>query len=74
MSYTDHLNANGLVDGRIPAGQPCPFERTCGHPLDRCPIVGRPREVPYLCALARGYSLLLVSLCRSAAPREEQDR
>lgn len=53
----DWCNCNGLVDGKIPAGKPCPFEKKCGHPLPKCPVEGKPREVDFSCALARGLSL-----------------
>ena len=50
MSY---LNENGLVDGNIPAGNPCPFIKGCNMKIERCPGVGPVKSVDYSCALAR---------------------
>lgn len=50
MSY---LNENGLVDGNIPAGQPCPWWSKCSMKVERCPSEKNPKKVDYSCALAR---------------------
>lgn len=50
MSY---LNENGLVDGNIPAGKPCPWWSKCSMKVERCPSEASPKTVDYSCALAR---------------------
>lgn len=45
-----------LIDGNIPAGKPCPWERQCGLRHDHCPTAEVPRGVDFSCALARGLS------------------
>lgn len=42
-----------LVEGRIPAGQPCPWATSCQGRMARCPTQQHPREAPFSCALAR---------------------
>lgn len=54
MSY---LNANGLKDGNIPAGNACPFLSECGLKFDRCPTSDKPKQVDFSCAAARLFSL-----------------
>jgi len=55
MSYT---NTNGLVDGCIPEGQPCPFAGDCKMKTDNCPVEGRVKANKFSCALARLNSLI----------------
>lgn len=46
-----------LIDGNIPAGKVCPWERQCwGRRHDYCPTAEAPRDVAFSCALARGLS------------------
>lgn len=52
-----YCNSNGLVDGNIPAGKPCPFLDECGLRFDRCPTPDKPKEVDFSCAAARLFSL-----------------
>lgn len=43
-----------LVNGRIPAGKPCPWATTCKHFMPgRCPSAEARRTVAFSCALAR---------------------
>jgi hypothetical protein len=53
------LNSNGLVDGRIPAGKPCPFASDCTVYNERCPSKENDnmRTVPMSCAIARAFSI-----------------
>lgn len=53
----DYLNANGLVNGEIPEGQPCPFASECAMCHHRCPTAERPRPFNFSCGLARFYSM-----------------
>ncbi len=56
MSY---LNTNGLVNGNIPKGQPCPFLAECKFRVDNCPSAEKPNtEHDYSCAAARFHSML----------------
>jgi hypothetical protein len=59
----DFLNANGLVDGRIPPGNPCPFSEICSWRTDNCPTVeGKNlRDQPFSCGAARAISMVFVS-------------
>lgn len=50
MSY---LNENGLVDGNIPAGKPCPWWGKCSMKVERCPSTTSLKPHAYSCALAR---------------------
>lgn len=54
----DHTNTNGLVDGYIPIGKPCPFLEKCGRRDDRCPTEEKPKLVLYSCAAARAWSMI----------------
>ncbi len=54
----DHLNTNGLVDGRIPPGETCQFFEKCGNPTDYCPIPGRLNQNRFSCGFARFLSLV----------------
>lgn len=55
MSY---CNENGLVDGNIPAGKPCPFLDECSMKFDRCPTPESTKPVDFSCALARLHSTI----------------
>jgi hypothetical protein len=58
--HFDHCNANGLVDGRIPVGKPCPFLAKCPMASERCPgFEGQLKPVAYSCAAARGFSICM---------------
>ena len=57
---SDHLNANGLVHGRIPSGETCQFVDECKCPGDFCPIPGRPNPNNFSCGLARFLSLVKI--------------
>lgn len=62
----DHTNANGLVDGCIPAGKPCPFSVGCLHlNKSRCPTEERLNEHAFSCAAARFFSICLLSKART---------
>lgn len=50
---SDYENANGLVDGKIPKGNPCPFYSRCKMKTGNCPTQEHPKEVNFSCALAR---------------------
>lgn len=54
---SNFLNANGLVDGNIPAGKPCPFLKECKMVFDRCPTEDNPKNIDFSCAGARGFSI-----------------
>lgn len=53
----DFRNSNGLVEGKIPVGDPCPFFDKCGHSGLNCPTQENPKTVPFSCGLARGWSI-----------------
>lgn len=55
-----HYNSNGLVNGLIPAGEPCPFAAKCGLIMDRCPVEGKVKSHAFSCAAARGFSLCML--------------
>lgn len=55
---SDHLNTNGLVHGKIPAGEMCGFLDRCKSPTDFCPIPGRLNPNNFSCGLARFLSLV----------------
>jgi hypothetical protein len=42
-----------LVNGNIPAGQPCPFANTCHFKFERCPTEDNVKMVDFSCAAAR---------------------
>lgn len=52
-----YLNSNGLVDGKIPAGEKCPFLRECELACSRCPGFRDVKPVDYSCAAARAHSI-----------------
>ena len=58
MSRKDHTNSNGLVNGRIPAGKPCPFETECKLKMERCPTKDSLKTVDFSCAAARAHSII----------------
>ena len=53
----DYRNSNGLVDGNIPEGQPCPWDGNCTMQNERCPTAANPKPNDYSCAFARMHSL-----------------
>lgn len=52
----DYLNLNGLVDGLIPVGKPCPFTLECELSTPFCPN-GSNKNNDFSCAAARAFSL-----------------
>ena len=58
VAATPYLNSNGLENGRIPAGKPCPFLTECGLRMDRCPSPEALKENPFSCAAARLHSMI----------------
>jgi hypothetical protein len=63
----DHTNTNGLVNGDIPANQPCPFHTTCPMIFERCPTPENLNPHPFSCACARMQSIILNGQKRDAA-------
>ena len=62
MHLTPHLQTNGLVDGLIPKGQPCPFLKACGLVNESCPTAENPNhKYNYSCAAARAHSMMTLS-------------
>lgn len=56
---TNYKNQNGLVQGLIPKGEPCPFLKECGLKNERCPTKAKPNNLhDYSCAAARAWSLI----------------
>lgn len=56
---TEYRDANGLIQGMIPAGQPCPFLNRCKFKVHTCPGVdGRTKGNHFSCAAARAFSLI----------------
>lgn len=51
-----HLDRNGLVDGKIPAGKGCPFLSICKSKEKVCPTAESTFAVPYDCEHARMHS------------------
>lgn len=66
------LNSNGLVNGNIPKGQPCPFHVNCKMGNERCPVEGNTKEVDFSCAAARAHSMVV--LCDSTLLRSIFDK
>jgi hypothetical protein len=58
---SDHCNANGLVDGDIPAGKPCPFADECGFRTERCPTEESRHAWEFSCGAARAFSMVRVA-------------
>jgi hypothetical protein len=56
----EFYNANGLVNGNIPAETECPFWDSCGRRGENCPSEanGNLRPHSFSCALARLTSLV----------------
>lgn len=54
-------NKNRLVNGSIPAGQACPFIKTCAMNAPSCPTKKSPKEADFSCMAARAHSHLLIS-------------
>jgi hypothetical protein len=56
---SNYKNQNGLVNGLIPKGEPCPFLKECGLKNERCPTKAKPNNLyDYSCAAARAWSLI----------------
>jgi hypothetical protein len=54
-----YLNENGLVNGLIPAGEPCPFLDRCKFKVHTCPGVdGKMKVNHFSCAAARLHSTI----------------
>jgi hypothetical protein len=55
----DYLNANGLVDGKIPANTECPFFNECPCRTENCPATVNKniRPHPFSCGAARAFSI-----------------
>ncbi len=58
---TDFLNSNGLVQGNIPAGTPCPFHSEYKLVKDSCPVDGKVKSNSFSCGAARAFSLVQIS-------------
>lgn len=58
MSKRDFRNANGLINGLIPKGKPCPFKKECALSNERCPTKDNLKEVDFSCAAARAFSIM----------------
>lgn len=56
---SNYENRNGLEDGRIPAGKPCPWIATCALREARCPRINHLHIAAYGCACARFHSLMM---------------
>jgi hypothetical protein len=53
-----YLNQNGLANGKIIAGIPCPWRDKCYHKTKRCPDENNILDNPYSCATARLFSCI----------------
>ena len=49
------MNMNKLVDGKIPAGQACPFKDSCPCHGKSCYHKGVDHPTPFSCAYARAF-------------------
>lgn len=49
---------NGLVDGNIPAGKPCPWWGNCSMKVEGCPSDKNLKPRAFSCALARLNSII----------------
>ena len=58
QNFLEYLDENGLVGGRIPAGQPCNFYKICDVRMDRCPRAEKLSKRNFSCAAARLFSLI----------------
>jgi len=58
---THFLNSNGLIRGKIPKGEGCPFYDKCNTSINRsrCPTTETPFDNDFSCGLARGISLIV---------------
>jgi hypothetical protein len=54
--YIDYLNSNGLIDGNIPKGKPCPWLSQCELRDSNCPT-GTNKNNDFSCGCARAFSL-----------------
>lgn len=61
MPSINHRNTGGLIDGRVPAGEACPFLAQCSMKNDNCPTKQLTKIVPFSCGAARAHSMLLIS-------------
>jgi len=50
-------NANGLKNGIIPAGRPCPWISSCAKKTKECPKETRPHLDGYSCDQSRLFSI-----------------
>jgi hypothetical protein len=57
----DFSNQNGLQNGKIPVGTPCPWYATCKLKTSNCPTPIKLNSQPFSCAAARAYSLIKMS-------------
>jgi hypothetical protein len=46
------LNLDGLVDGKIPRGKPCPWLSLCQLKNEDCPTIEHPNENDLSCGMA----------------------
>jgi hypothetical protein len=49
-------NSNGLINGKIPAGEQCPFLSECNLRNERCPSAENIKTNDFSCAAARMFS------------------
>lgn len=74
-----------LVDGKISAGNPCPFLSNCKFRFSGCPTKMQPKIVDFSCAAARlhntivekdqwdGFAALAVQILRNEPERQIPD-
>lgn len=55
----NHLRTNGLIAGKIPPNQPCPFLRKCIVENDNCPSLNNLKQLSFDCGAARMQSLII---------------
>ncbi len=65
-----YLDDNGLVEGNIPAKQPCPFAGNCTMQNERCPTEGNTKPNAYSCGAARLHSIYKQKEKREQAARD----
>lgn len=53
----DFRNSNGLVNGKIPAGKPCPFYKECEIIGDNCPTDDKVKPNDFSCGCARAFNI-----------------
>ena len=56
-----YLNSNGLKNGKIPAGKPCPFLDSCSSRNEDCPSDDNLKEKDFPCPAARAHSIISIS-------------